>query len=115
MVDFWHPDLLEQSERILAEINKELASSGDSARVRYFRIIPDPHLDGWVVLPVIELAAQGSGEDGWPLEEIFRYEDMVLDRFIAELGRHGLWATCLFRTPEELQDPVHQMGAKVPA
>ncbi len=109
-------DLWEQSERILIRINEDLARTGDPARIRYFRIIADPYdLDGWVVLPVVELPLTGDGDEGWPREEMFRYRNMVRDRFFAELGGENLWVTCLFRSREELRDPAHRMGAEVPA
>ena len=109
-------DLWEQSERILIRINEDLARADDPARIRYFRIIAAPYdLDGWVVLPVVELPLAGDGDEGWPLEEMFRYRNMVRARFFTELGGENLWATCLFRSPEELRDPAHRMGAKVPA
>ena len=108
-------NLRQKSESLLIRINEELARMGDPAHIRYLRIIPTPgDLDGWVALPVVELPPHGDGHDGWPLDEIYRYRDMVADRFIAEFGE-DLWATCLFRTPEELRDPAHQMGAKVPS
>ena len=107
--------LRQKRERILIQINDELARMGDPARIRYLRIIPTPgDLDGWAALPVVELPPDGDRRDGWPLEKLNRYRDMVADRFIAEFGE-DLWAHCFFRTPEELEDPSHQMGAKVPA
>lgn len=109
-------DLWEQSERILIRINEDLAQTDDPARIRYFRIIAAPHAsDVWVVLPVVELPLAGDGDEGWPLEEMSRYRNMVRDRFFAELGWENLWVTCLFRSPEELWDPAHRMGTKVPA
>lgn len=110
-------DLWEQSERILMRINEDFAQKGDPARIRYFRIIADPYnLDGWVVLPIVELPLPGDGDDEvWPREEMFRYRNVVRDRFFAELGAENLWVTCLFRSPEELRDPAHRMGAQVPA
>jgi hypothetical protein len=115
MMDFWHPDLRARSERILMEINEELARKNDPARVRYLRIIPTPDdLDGWVALPIVEIPLEGDGDHGLPLAEMYRYADMVAERFTAEFGAY-LMAHCLFRTPEELQDPAHQMGMKLPA
>ena len=54
-----------------------------------------------MVLRVVELPLAGDGKYGWPLEEMFRYRNMVRARFFAELGGENLWATCLFRSPEE--------------
>ena len=41
-------DLWDETERNLVELNAELSRSGDSARVRYMVIQPDPGL-GWRV------------------------------------------------------------------
>ena len=106
--------LIDKSERILTEINEALLSMGDPARVRYFRIMATPgDLDGWVVLPVIELPSEG--DDGWPVDRLSRYRDMVSERFHAVPLDEDLWAHCLFRTPEELENPAHRMGAEIPA
>lgn len=107
-------DLRQESERVLVEINEELARENDFARIRYFRIIPTPgDLDGWVVLPVVELPPYG--DDGWPFEELTRYVDLVADRFRDEPFAEDLLTHCLFRSTDELTNPAHQMGSKVPA
>lgn len=101
----------QKSERILVQLNNDLARTDDPARIRHFRIIATPgDLDGWVVLPVVELP--GDGDDGWPLEMLDRYADMVAERFRFD---EDLLTHCLFRTTEELEDPAHQMGTRVPA
>lgn len=115
MMSFWHPGFRRQAERILMEINEEWARMDDPARIRFLRIIPTPgDLDGWVALPIVELPHDGDGESGWTLAKLDRYSDMISDRFVTEFGEY-LIAHCLFRTPEELQDPAHQRGAELPA
>ena len=65
-------------------------------------------LDGWVVLPVIEVPSEG--DDGWPVDRLSRYRDMVSERFHAVPLDEDLWAHCLFRTPEELENPAPPDG-----
>lgn len=88
----------------------------DPARIRYTRTIPAPDdSEGWVVLPVVELPPPDDEDEGWPLDELDRYIDMVAERFGKEKTVIDLLTHCLFRTAEDLEDPAHQMGRRVPA
>ena len=98
-------DLLERAKSGFRELNATLISEGDAARVRYVSLEPDyDYEDGWIVLVTWEVPAP-NGEE-WPLDLLDGYWQRTRDT----VGDTGA-ALCLFSTPDELAEPVHQRGA----
>lgn len=99
----------EQIYRALAQLNDELRGAGDDARIRLAAIEADPDFDDeWLVLTTWELPEPPTA-DGWPLEELDRYCELLSDHLAA------LAATeCLFRTSSELVDDA-KLGTAVPS
>ena len=87
-------DLWDETERNLVELNAELSRSGESARVRYMVIQPDPDWDGeWMVTTVWELPPPDPGREVWPHHKLMDYEQMLADRLVGVAS-----TSCLFRT-----------------
>ena len=98
-------DLLEQTKISLRELNATLRAEGDAARARYVSFEPDyDYDDGWIVCVTWEVPAPNDEE--WPLEVLDRYWQGTRDA----VG-DAATALCLFRTPDEISEPVHQRGA----
>ena len=109
-------DLWRDSELVLREVNADWERSGYPVRIRYFQIIADPgEMDGWVLLPVIEMRGDGEVEDQSSFEDRRAYEQMVRNRFLAEDAIDQMLILCRFRTSRELEEPAHQMGVRVAA
>lgn len=109
-------DLWRESERLLNEINAEWERAKEPVLIRYFQIVPDlGDMDGWVLLPVVEMQGDGEVEEQSSYEERRRYETMVRDRVSTEPFSDMLLVICRFRTSKELEDPGHQMGAPLTA
>ena len=97
----------EQAKSAVKELNSELESAGDAARVRYVSVEPDFGFDGeWLILATWELPAVDDA--GWPLESLDRYRRLAYEAVSDIATVH-----CLFRTPEELSEPEHQRGERV--
>ena len=109
-------DLWQESERVLREINAEWERAKEPLRISYFQIFPDlGDMDGWVLLPVVEMQGEGEVEEQSSYSQRRRYETMVRDRFSTEAFKDPTLVLCRFRTSKELEDPDHQMGAPLPA
>lgn len=109
-------DLWQESERVLNEVNADWERTKEPVLIRYFQIVPDlGDMDGWVLLPVVEMQGDGEVEEMSSYDERRRYETMVRDRFSTETFSDMLLVICRFRTSKELEYPGHQMGAPLPA
>lgn len=97
----------EQAKGAFENLNAELKSDGDVARVRYVSVEPDfEYDDGWIILATWELPALDDAQ--WPLEQLDGYRR----RTYAAVGDIAT-VHCLFRTPEELSEPGHQRGEQL--
>ena len=91
-------DVWTDTELSLIALNKELARSGDPARVRYFVIQPDPDWDGELVTAIWTVPSC-EPSDGWSERQWMNYEDMLSRRLLKVDRVDGVVATSsLFRT-----------------
>ena len=105
----WMDDL----EKDLAALNEKLRAEGDPARVRYAWIEADPYLDdGWVVCAIFELPDYRRDDpSGWPLEMVDKYYRLLFDHY---RDNPDVLTDNLFRTADQLADPAHQRGQRIP-
>lgn len=103
-------DCVDLRSRVMAELerlNSALVSEGDLARIRYVSIEPDFDFDDkWIFVVTWEIPDQA--EEDWSVDELDEYWGRTRDS-IGEVGT----AHCLFRTPKELSEPVHQRGEEL--
>ena len=93
-------DVWTDTELSLIALNKELARSGDPARVRYFVIQPDPDWDGELVTAIWTVPSC-EPSDGWSERQWMNYEDMLSRRLLKVDRVDGVVATsCVFRTAQ---------------
>ncbi len=98
-------EFYKQTLKGLQDLNTALRSEGDAARVRYVSFEPDyDYADSWIVLVTWEVPEPAG--DQWPPDMLDLYRERTRDR----VGESGT-AHCLFRTPDEVREPVHQRGA----
>lgn len=90
-------------------MNAELRGRGDDARIRFANIEADPDFEGeWLVLATWELPDPTTPDEGWPLEQLDGYCELLADRLT------DLAATeCLFRTSAELAEDA-KLGNAIP-
>ena len=93
----------------ISVLNDELRGRCDTARIRYVSIEADPDFEGErLVLATWELPEPLAPDQGWPLELLDKYCELLADRLA------GLASTeCLFRTSEELVEDA-KLGNAVP-
>ena len=103
---------LDEIDEVIERLNKDLRDAGDPARIRYAWTDPDPYIDGgWVVTAIWELPDYENDPGGWPFETLEKYR-RLLDEVYAD--DFDVLTSCLFRTGQELADPVHQRGRRIP-
>ena len=94
-------DVWTDTELSLIALNKELARSGDPARVRYFVIQPDPGWDGELVTAIWALPPLERRREAWSERQSMKYEQM-LKKWLLKVDRvAGVVSTsCVFRTAQ---------------
>lgn len=93
-------------------INEDLRDMGDPARVRFAWVEPDSYIDdGWVLTAIWELPDYGDDPEGWPLETLQKYRRLLAAAYADDFD---VLTDSLFRTAEDLADPAHQRGRRIP-
>ena len=105
-----HMRAIEDLERTVAQLNRDLKAEGDSARVRFMTSGPSWHEDddGWQMLAFWELPEPEASV--WPSSVLWRYRDRIQELFKGT----ELTVTSYFRTREELETGEHHTGWPVP-
>ncbi|MEX2393633.1 MAG: hypothetical protein WD826_04030 [Actinomycetota bacterium] len=95
--------MVDSVRQVLEALNHGLAEAGDSARVRFAAIEPDPDFDGeWLAVVTWELPNPPDDDESWPLEVLDRYCVMSADA----LAGSGVGSHCQFRTRAQIaEDP----------
>ena len=100
----------EDAEARIAKLNADLASEGDTARIRYMTIGPSWYEDddGWRLVAFWELPE--PQESVWPSEVLWTYRGRVQQLF----ARDDIRVESYFRTREELESGDYHTGWEVP-
>jgi hypothetical protein len=93
----------------LADLNRTLRQRGDTARVRFASIEPDPDFEGEELVLVTWELSRPDGGDDWALEMLDDYCKLVAEA----LAETGVTTECLFRSPSELAEQG-ELGVRVP-